>query len=78
MGSAVPSSPIVHLVEDDESSRVAASRVLKSAGYDVRVYASAPEFLEQAFGYGLKRQGLRRWIDDARCAVKQPHSNLCL
>jgi len=38
---------VVHVVEDDESSRIASSRVLKSAGYVVRVYASGDEFLAQ-------------------------------
>ena len=36
---------IVHVVEDDESSRTASSRLLKSVGYDVRTYATAAEFL---------------------------------
>jgi FixJ family two-component response regulator len=40
-----PAPVIVHIVEDDESSRVASSRVLGSAGYIVRVYATADEFL---------------------------------
>jgi FixJ family two-component response regulator len=35
----------VHVVEDDESSRVATTRVLKTSGYDVRAYSSAAEFL---------------------------------
>ena len=38
---------VVHVVEDDESSRIASSRVLKSAGYVVRVYATGDEFLAQ-------------------------------
>ena len=38
---------VVHVVEDDESSRIASSRVLKSAGYVVRVYATGAEFLAQ-------------------------------
>ena len=38
-------APVVHLIEDDESTRVASSRLLKSAGYLVRVYASGTEFL---------------------------------
>jgi FixJ family two-component response regulator len=44
-GSHVPIAPIVHLVEDDESSRRATSRLLNSAGYTVRAYATADEFL---------------------------------
>jgi FixJ family two-component response regulator len=40
-----PEAPIIHLVEDDESSGAATSRVLRAAGLDVRLYRSAPEFL---------------------------------
>jgi FixJ family two-component response regulator len=40
-----PEAPIIHLVEDDESSGVATSRLLRAAGLDVRLYRSAPEFL---------------------------------
>jgi FixJ family two-component response regulator len=35
----------VHVVDDDESTRIASMRLLKGAGYDVRVYATADEFL---------------------------------
>ncbi len=38
---------VVHVVEDDESSRIASSRVLKSAAYVVRVYATGDDFLAQ-------------------------------
>ena len=38
---------VVHVVEDDESSRISSSRVLKSAGYVVRVYATGDDFLAQ-------------------------------
>jgi FixJ family two-component response regulator len=44
-GPPKPATVVVHLVEDDESSRNASSRLLKSAGYEVRVYESASEFL---------------------------------
>jgi FixJ family two-component response regulator len=40
-----PSGPIVHIVEDDPSSREATARLLRAAGYTVRTYASASEFL---------------------------------
>jgi FixJ family two-component response regulator len=40
-----PAPVVVHLVEDDESSRLASSRVLKSAGYVVRAYSTGAEFL---------------------------------
>jgi FixJ family two-component response regulator len=45
--AAVPetSGPIVHVVEDDSSSREATARLLRAAGYTVRTYASASEFL---------------------------------
>jgi len=38
-------SPVVHLVDDDESLRTALSRLLRAAGHEVCVYASAAEFL---------------------------------
>ena len=38
-------APVVHIVDDDESLRVALSRLLGAEGYDVRSYASAGEFL---------------------------------
>jgi FixJ family two-component response regulator len=37
--------PIVHLVEDDELSRTASVRLLQTAGYAVKAYANAGEFL---------------------------------
>jgi FixJ family two-component response regulator len=40
-----PAPVVVHLVEDDESSRLASSRLLKSAGYVVRAYSTGAEFL---------------------------------
>ena len=38
-------TPIVHVVDDDDSVRTAVMRVLQAAGYEVRGYASAGEFL---------------------------------
>jgi FixJ family two-component response regulator len=38
---------VVHVIEDDESSRIASSRLLKNAGYAVRVYSTGAEFLAQ-------------------------------
>jgi FixJ family two-component response regulator len=38
-------SPIIHVVDDDESFRTAVTRLLKAAGYEVRGYASAGAFL---------------------------------
>jgi len=38
-------TPIIRIVDDDASFRVAVSRLLKAAGYDVRSFASAAEFL---------------------------------
>jgi FixJ family two-component response regulator len=43
--SGLASAVVVHVVEDDESSRVASARLLKSAGYAVKVYATGAEFL---------------------------------
>jgi len=40
-----PETPLVHIVEDDESSGTATARVLRAAGLAVRLYQSAPEFL---------------------------------
>src|SRR5262245_46537571 len=37
-------SPIVYIVDDDDSVRKALSRVLNAAGFTVRDYASAQEF----------------------------------
>src|SRR5262245_5752429 len=45
IGATVPSSVVVHVIEDDESSRVASLRLLRNAGYTVRVYATGDEFL---------------------------------
>jgi FixJ family two-component response regulator len=44
-GSSGPAPVVVHVVEDDESSRIASSRLLKTAGYLVRVYSTGAEFL---------------------------------
>ena len=38
-------SPVVHVVDDDDSARTAVLRVLNAAGYHARGYASAGEFL---------------------------------
>ena len=43
--SASAAPVVVHVIEDDESSRTAALRLLRTAGYDVRVYATGDEFL---------------------------------
>ena len=37
--------PVVHVVDDDDSVRKAVSRLLKAAGYEVKGYANAGEFL---------------------------------
>ena len=39
--------PIVHVVDDDASFLVALARLLRAAGYTVRTFASAAEFLAQ-------------------------------
>ena len=36
---------VIHVIEDDESSRLASSRLLRNAGYEVRVYSNGAEFL---------------------------------
>jgi FixJ family two-component response regulator len=40
--------PVVHIVEDDASTREATARLLRSAGHDVATYGSAQEFLVTA------------------------------
>lgn len=44
-GPAESPRVVVHVIEDDESSRTASSRLLRSAGYAVRAYATGAEFL---------------------------------
>lgn len=53
MPSAVLESPVVHIIDDDDSLRTALTRLLRAAGHQVRTYASAAEFL-------LARQGTLR------------------
>jgi len=38
---------VIHIIDDDDSLRVALQRLLQAAGYAVRTYASAGEFLLQ-------------------------------
>ena len=38
-------TPVVHVVDDDESFRTAIVRLLRAAGYEARGYASAGDFL---------------------------------
>jgi RNA polymerase sigma factor (sigma-70 family) len=40
-----PSTPIVHVVDDDDSFRTAVTRLLRAAGYEVRSHPSAGDFL---------------------------------
>lgn len=40
-------TPIVHVVDDDQSFRSAAARLLRAAGHTVECYASAAEFLSR-------------------------------
>jgi FixJ family two-component response regulator len=40
-----PPAPIIHVVDDDDSLRTAVTRLLRAAGYEVRSYPSAGEFL---------------------------------
>lgn len=40
-----PSTPIVHVVDDDDSFRTAVTYLLRAAGYEVRPHASAGDFL---------------------------------
>jgi FixJ family two-component response regulator len=43
-----PGKPIVHVVEDDESTREATARLLRSAGYGVATYGNGQQFLAAA------------------------------
>src|SRR5262249_25566141 len=45
MTSPVSEKPMVHVVDDDDSLRKAVTRLLRAAGYDVRAYASAGDFV---------------------------------
>ena len=47
MSEAPSSRGVVHVVDDDQSVRTALSRLLRTAHFDVRTYASAREFLER-------------------------------
>jgi FixJ family two-component response regulator len=40
-----PPAVVVHIVDDDDSMRVALVRLLSAAGYEARAYASAGDFL---------------------------------
>jgi FixJ family two-component response regulator len=53
MISTVSQPPFVHVVDDDDSLRNAITRLLRAAGYEVRAYSSAGEFV-------LSRRGNRR------------------
>jgi FixJ family two-component response regulator len=46
-GSTPVTPSVVHVVDDDESSRTAASRLLRNAGYLVRGYSTGTEFLAE-------------------------------
>jgi len=43
----VMTRPVVFVVDDDESVRRALERLMRSVGFDVRVFASAEDFLNQ-------------------------------
>jgi FixJ family two-component response regulator len=47
-----PTTPIIHIVDDDESFRKAVMRLLRAAGYATRGYASAAGFLDAKPGAG--------------------------
>ena len=40
-----PPTPVIHVVDDDDSFRAALTRLLRAAGYEVRSFPSASEFL---------------------------------
>ena len=41
-------SPVIHIVDDDELVRTALGNLLSAAGFEVRIYSSATEFLLSA------------------------------
>ena len=41
---------VIHVVDDDPAVRKAISRLLRAAGYDVAVYGSAEQLLDQLLG----------------------------
>ena len=41
----MPSDAVVHVIDDDDAARDSLAFLLRSAGFDVRGYESAPEFL---------------------------------
>src|SRR5215831_12810329 len=42
----MPPAPIINIVDDDASFRSAVTRLLTAAGYEVRAFGSAAEFLQ--------------------------------
>jgi FixJ family two-component response regulator len=52
MDHAAPAKATIHIVEDDASVRTALARLLRSAGYETCVYASASELLLAGTGLG--------------------------
>ena len=40
-----PPTPVIHVVDDDDSFRTSVTRLLRAAGHEVRSYPSAGEFL---------------------------------
>ena len=46
------SESLIHLIDDDDSLRKAVARLLQAAGYEVRSYSSAGEFLMADPGTG--------------------------
>ncbi|QGZ59445.1 response regulator transcription factor [Paraburkholderia acidiphila] len=43
-----PEQTVIHIIDDDEAMRTALSRLLRSAGFQARAYASAGDFLVSA------------------------------
>jgi len=41
----MPSAPSIHVVDDDEEFQTAITRLLRTAGYEVRTYKNAGDFL---------------------------------
>jgi FixJ family two-component response regulator len=46
----ITEAPVIHVVDDDESFRMAVARLLKACGYQVALYESARQLLEKPPG----------------------------
>jgi FixJ family two-component response regulator len=81
MMSQVVSLPLISVVDDDHSVRQSLQRLIRSAGFAVRVFASAEEFLQSEYVQetrclildvrmpGMNGFELHRQLRDSHCGV---------